>query len=311
MALRFQDYYQTLGVERGASADELKRAYRKLARQWHPDVNKATNADAKFKQINEAYEVLKDAKKRGLYDRLGENWRAGEEFTPPQGAGNFGRGFRGSGAGADASGFSDFFEAFFGGGGAHAAGRSGRRSAGRGAPRPTSAVLPVTVEEVVRGAVREFRLPDDPGASSISLKIQPLSVPGTVLRLAKQGDFDPLTNARSDLLVTLELIEHPRWRPQGDDLVTRVEIAPHEAVLGAKIDLRLVDGQATLSVPPGTQNGARLRLRSQGLPKRGGGRGDLHAEMAIVVPREASERERELYAELAKVSAPIRRGSEG
>jgi DnaJ-class molecular chaperone len=138
------------------------------------------------------------------------------------------------------------------------------------------------------------------------LKIPPLTPPGTVMRLSGQGEVDPFGGARGDLHVTLELAEHPRWRPQGEDLVARIELAPHDAVLGAKVDLNLVDGQATLSVPPGTQSGARLRLRGQGLPKKGGGRGDLFAEIAIVVPRQPSERERELYAELAKLAATQR-----
>ncbi|HTF87932.1 MAG TPA: DnaJ C-terminal domain-containing protein [Planctomycetota bacterium] len=316
MAVRFQDYYQTLGVARGASADEIKKAYRKLARQWHPDVNKAAGAGDKFKQITEAYEVLKDPKKRELYDRLGANWRAGEEFTPPPGTGNFGRGFRGGAGGGfsggeDFSGFSDFFETFFGGaGGPRTGGRAGRRATHRAAPQATRAVLPVSIEEVVRGGKREFQLSDDPDAASISLKIPPLSVPGTVLRLAGQGEPDPFSGTRGDLLVTLELTLHPRWRPQGDDLVARIDVAPHEAVLGAKIDVMLVEGSATLTVPPGTQSGSRLRLRGQGLPKKGGGRGDLFAEFAIVVPREPGARERELYAELAKVAAPIRRERE-
>ncbi len=315
MAVRFQDYYQTLGVERGANADEIKKAYRKLARQWHPDVNKAAGANDKFKQITEAYEVLKDPKKRKLYDRLGSNWRAGEEFTPPPGTENFARGFRGStgsfGGGEDFSGFSDFFETFFGGaGGARTGGRAGRRSAQRSAPQATNAVLPVSIEEVVRGGKREFQLGDGPDSPSITLKISPLSAPGTVLRLAGQGEQDHFSGARGDLLVTLDLIEHPRWHPQGDDLIARTEVAPHEAVLGAKIHVHLVDGSATLSVPPGTQSGARLRLRGQGLPKKAGGRGDLFAEVVIVVPRVASAKERELYEELAKVATPIRRESE-
>ena len=318
MAVRFQDYYQTLGVERGASAEEIKKAYRKLARQWHPDVNKAAGAGDKFKQVTEAYEVLKDAKKRELYERLGANWRAGEEFTPPPGTGNFGRGFRGDAGGFqgadDLSGFSDFFEAFFGNGGgpraAGRAGRGGRRGAARGAVQPTSAVLPVTIEDVVRGGKREFRVDNDPGTPSISLKISPLTAPGTVLRLAGQGGTDPFSGTRGDLHVTLELSEHPRWHAIGDDLVARVEVAPHEAVLGAKINMLLVDGQATLSVPPGTQSGARLRLRHQGLPRKGGGRGDLFAEIMVVVPRTVGAREKELYEELSKVAAPIRRESE-
>src|SRR5688572_30424871 len=178
MPVRFQDYYQTLGVERGASAEAIKKAYRKLAREWHPDVNKAAGAGDKFKQITEAYEVLKDPKKRELYDRLGANWRAGEEFTPPPGTGNFGRGFRGGAGGGfggaeDFSGFSDFFETFFGGaGGARTGGRAGRRGAQqRSAPRATHAVLPVSVEEVVRGGKREFQLSDGPDTPSIHLKI--------------------------------------------------------------------------------------------------------------------------------------------
>ncbi|HUR26594.1 MAG TPA: DnaJ C-terminal domain-containing protein [Planctomycetota bacterium] len=315
MAVRFQDYYQTLGVARGASADEIKRAYRKLARQWHPDVNKAAGAGDKFKQVTEAYEVLKDQKKRDLYDRLGANWRAGEEFTPPPGTGNFGRGFRGS-AGSfqdeDLSGFSDFFETFFGGmGGARTSGRAGRRGGHRtSGPRATNAVLPVSIEEVVRGGKREFQLGAEIGSPAITLKLPPLSVPGTVMRLAGQGEPDPFSGTRGDLLITLDLIEHPHWRVVGDDLVARIEIAPHEAVLGAKINVMLVDGTATLTVPPGTQSDSRLRLRGQGLPKKGGGRGDLYAEIAIVVPRVVSQRERELYTELSQISAPIRRESD-
>lgn len=313
MPVRFQDYYQTLGLARDASGDDVKRAYRKLARQHHPDVNKAADAAERFKQINEAYEVLKDPKKRALYDRLGANWRAGEEFTPPPGgpAGGYGRGFRGGGFG-DAGGFSDFFEAFFGGERSDS-GRGGRSRRGARRPvGPTSATLAVSVEDLVRGGKREFQLHDGGETRTISLKLPPLSAPGTVLRLAGQGEVDPFGGGRGDLWVELELSEHPRWRVQGDDLIARTAIAPHEAVLGATVDLRLVDGQASLRVPPGTQSGAKLRLRGQGLPKKGGGRGDLFAEIAIVVPRAPSPREVELYTELAKAAAPpAREGDRG
>jgi curved DNA-binding protein len=309
MAVKFHDYYQTLGVARDASAQDIQKAYRKLARQYHPDVNKERGAEERFKQIAEAYEVLKDPEKRKKYDALGANWKEGQEFTPPPGFEgvhfDFGPG------GGDLNDFSSFFETFFGGGfGGADTGTRTRR--GRGASRPPQsdeAELELGAADFVRGTTREFVLQPSSmrGANqneprTIRLRIPPMTPPGTVMRLAGQGAFDPYRGEPRDLLLHLKLVPSPPFRIDGDDVVTTVLVAPWEAALGAKIDIELIEGRATLNVPAGTQSGGKLRLRGQGIPRKGGGRSDLLAEIAIHVPRQLTPRERELFEGLARES---------
>jgi curved DNA-binding protein len=323
MAVRYQDYYQTLGVDRGASEKELQRAYRKLAREFHPDVNKTPGAEERFKQINEAYEVLSDPEKRKKYDRLGANWQAGQEFTPPPGfegapfgfGGDFRRGGFEQGpfefGGDDFGGFSSFFEALFGQ-------QAGRRTRTQGARarrgRSQEAEIELSLEDLLSERTREIALQavehggdgrPQPVERRYEVRIPPGTTEGTVIRLAGQGSPGAAGGPSGDLLLRVKLAEHPRFRVDGFDLSTRVEIAPWEAALGAKIEVPLLSGGATLTVPAGSSSGRKLRLRGQGLPHRDGTRGDLIVELAIVVPAEPTSRERELYEELRR-SSPFR-----
>jgi curved DNA-binding protein len=315
--VEFQDYYKTLGIERSASQEEVRRSYRKLARTYHPDVNKEAGAEARFKQITEAYEVLKDPEKRKRYDALGSNWRAGQDFTPPPGFEGFEFDLGGARAGGEGFGdFSSFFETLFGGGGFGGPFAGGARRGGPRGRRPRAvaqeAELVIPLEEAVRGATREVALEaQEVGADgrvglarkTLSLKIPPGTRPGTVMRLAGQGARSSHGGPAGDLLLHIRIAPHPRFTIEGDDLSTRLPVTPWEAALGTKVELQLVEGSAELSVPPGSKSGKKLRLRGQGLPKKGGGRGDLYVELAIHVPATLTPRERELFTELARESS--------
>ncbi len=315
--MEYKDYYDTLGVSRGASKDEIQKAYRKLARKYHPDVNKDPEAEARFKEINEAYEVLKDPDKRKKYDRFGSAWKqARQTGSPPPGwegvqfdfgdLGGGGRGFRfeGGPGGFGASGFSDFFEMLFGGGGGFHPGAGPGAGAGPRAPRSRSgadqeARITLTLEEAARGGNREITLTDPGGErKTLSVKIPPGVQPGGRIRLSGQGSAGPGGGPSGDLYLKVDVAPHPKLRLQGSDLHTTVPIAPWEAVLGGRATVPTLNGSETIKIPPGTSSGQRVRLRNKGFPRRGGEAGDLYAELRIVVPDEPSNRERELYEKL-------------
>lgn len=321
MSVRFQDYYAALGVERNASQEEIQRAYRKLARKYHPDVNKTPEAEEKFRQISEAYEVLKDPEKRKRYDALGANWKPGQEFRPEgatgSGYGDFGFDFFKRRAGSPGGGmggmggFSDFFEILFGNGmrGAAASAQTADPfEQHAGAKRPTGATaseaqITIPLEDAVRGATRRIDLetvgPGGRGARSrktIDVRIPPGTTDGTVIRLRGQGE------SGADLHLRVRLAPHPRFRTDGHDLHTTLRIAPWEAALGTQVPLATLDGQVHVTIPPGSQSGQKLRIRGRGLPRRGGERGDLLAELRIVIPKELSQQERELLEKLASAS---------
>lgn len=296
--MKFRDYYEVLGVARTASADEIQKAYRKLARKYHPDINKTKEAEDRFKEINEANEVLSDPEKRKKYDTLGENYKAGQEFRPPPGWGEQSFDF---GENGGMNGFSDFFEAFFGGRGSPfgAAGAfSGGMHGGRAqrAPASLEAEYEISVEDAIRGASRQIQLQDHTGrVRALTVTIPAGTTPGTTLKLAgKKGE--------SDVFLKVRIAAHPRYSIVDHDLVVRLPVAPWEAALGAKVDLALPDGSIKLSVPPGSQSGGKLRVRGRGLPKKGGARGDVLAEIKVVVPTKLSPSEREIYEKLASVS---------
>lgn len=343
MATKFQDYYQILGIERSATQDDVQRAYRTLARKFHPDVNKEPGAEQRFKEIGEAYEVLKDPAKRSRYDALGSNWRAGEEFRPPPGwrtrapGGSGGTGGVGTGG---AGGFSDFFESIFGGewggggssggfdveefirsaGGGASAGRGGGGGGpgGRGrATRPRAgadheAELTITLAEAVRGGIRQINVASSDGEPSHSydVKIPPGVTHGSVIRLSGQGGPGRQGGSPGDLLLKIRIAPDPRFRIERDhDLATVVKLTPAEAALGAKVEVPIIDaaagggdGRVILTIPPGSQSGQRLRIRGHGLTKRSGDRGDLFAELRIVVPHTLSDEERAAYEQLARVT---------
>ena len=336
MAVKYQDYYEILGVPRSASQEDIHGAYRKLARKYHPDINKSSDAEERFKRVGEAYEVLKDPDKRKKYDALGDNWKMGQDFTPPPGweffsTGPGGRpGGRPAGQGFDFqvfgdfgdtpfSGFSDFFETLFGGGfggfrqqgGARRAtgGRPGGSAAFRG--QDQEAEIPISIEEAYRGAKKSFTLESTiPNGSSHQRESKTLEVtipPGTIsghrLRLRGQGTRGAGGAAPGDLYLRVRIQPHPVFRLEGHDLEVEVPVTPWEAALGARIEVPIVDGRAALKLPAGARSGQRLRLRGKGLPRRGGGQGDLYATIRIEVPSKLSSRERELFEELARSSS--------
>jgi curved DNA-binding protein len=295
LAVGFRDYYEVLGVPRGAGDQEIRSAYRKLAREYHPDVNKDPGAEDRFKEISEAYEVVRDPEKREKYERLGENWKAGEDVS---GAGGFSGGFdggNGQGFGAD-GGFSDFFESFFGG-------RQGGSSRGfegfsmRGGDQ--EATLEVTLEEVARGGKRKISLGD---GRDFEVQIPPGVRDGQKIRLAGQGGAGASGGPAGDLYLRVRIKPDPRFRREGDDLVVEVSVAPWEAALGATVPVPTLHGSVKVKVPAGSSSGRRLRLRGEGMPGSGGRKGDLHASVRIVVPKKLGKRERELFEELAAVS---------
>ena len=308
--MKFKDYYETLGVDRKASADEIQKAYRKLARKYHPDINKTKEAEDRFKEINEANEVLSDPERRKRYDALGANWKAGQDFRPPPGWEANGSGFQfnfGEG-GAGFNGFSDFFDAIFGnagfGAGAFggqgfggAAGPFGGAAAGAGfgraAPQASEARLEISFEDALNGATKSIQVQDPSGRTrSLQVKIPVGTNDGATIRLSgKQGE--------GDLYLKIQLASHPRYSVSGNDLIVKLPLTPWEAALGAKVDLVLPDGTIKLSVPPGSQSGAKLRVRGRGFAGAKAARGDALAEIKIVVPSSLSAAERKGFEELA------------
>lgn len=318
MAVQFRDYYETLGVAKTATADEIKSAFRKLARKHHPDVAKDKKAaEEKFKQINEAYEVLSDPEKRQKYDQLGADWnQPGGGFQPPPGwqrqgggGGNpFGGGFPpGRDGGVEfefgGTGFSDFFEAFFGGGrGQSAFGRGagfGAATAERGSD--VEADIMVTLEEALHGSKRtvSLRRGGSDKVESYNVKIPRGVHEGQRIRLAGQGEAGARGGKSGDLFLRVRLARHPDFAVEGSDLVHEVELAAWQAVLGAELQVPTLEGTARLKIPAGTSSGQRFRLRERGLPNASGTRGDLYVATEISVPKTVSEKERELWQQLA------------
>lgn len=326
--MKYLDYYAVLGVPRDASADAIKKAYRKLARQYHPDVNQSAGAETRFKEINEAHEVLSDPEKRKRYDALGANWKTGQDFTPPPGWGGFEGASSGPGGihfefggGPGGGDFSDFFSALFGDLGA--SGRAGRGRRGGGsfagfggfanaeesfAPRGQDfeANLALTIEELYGREPKTISLqvpavqPNGAVAhhpKTFHVRIPPGATDGTRIRLSGQGA------GGGNLYLNLRVAPHPIYQLRGYDLDQSVPLAPWEAVLGAKVRIPTPDGAATLTIPPGTQGGTRLRLAGKGLPDKNGARGDVFANLRIVVPHPPTAKEKALFEQLAQESS--------
>ncbi len=329
MAVKFQDYYEVLGVPRTATEDDIKKAYRKLARKFHPDVNPGdTTAEEQFKDIGEAYAVLSDPDKRKRYDQLGENWKAGADFTPPPGwegvhveYGDFGDLF---GAGRGAGGFSDFFESLFG---ARRGARAGAGFAMRG--QDIEAALELSLEEAHYGTTRTITLQTTAVCSTCNgsgmqgkqscttcrgtgvvtrPKTLDVTIPagvrhGSVIRLAGQGEPGTGNAPAGDLLLHIQLRPHPLFHVLGEgDVELELPVAPWEAALGAKVRVPTIESAVDMTIPEGAQGGQRLRLRGQGVQRRGRGRGDQYVRLKLVNPPTLTDSERVLFAQLAAAS---------
>ena len=307
-AVKFRDYYETLGVPRTATLDEIKRAYRKLARKYHPDVNKEKDAEAQFKEVGEAYAVLKDPEKRAAYDRFGENWKAGQDFTPPP---NWDEGFEfsgarpggGAGGGAD---FSDFFESLFGRGGMGGeAPRQGRTMRAHGEDHHAKVVIPL--EDAYTGSRRSLalRMPelDDEGRVALKTRTLEVTIPkgikaGQTLRLQGQGGPGFGGGPPGDLYLEVEFEPHARFRVDGRDVTVDLPLAPWESELGTTARVPTPSGEVELTVPPHSGAGRKLRLRGRGLP--GEPPGDLYAIVSVVLPRAETDADKDAYRALSQ-----------
>ncbi len=302
MAVQYKDYYQTLGVAKGVSQEEIRKAFRKLARQHHPDVAKDKKAaENKFKEINEAYEVLGDPEKRRKYDELGAGWEQRSNQTPP-GWGNFPGGFPSDSFGG--GDFSDFFQTFFGGSGPSAGGRARHGAAGGAQKKHLEAEVQVTVEEVLQGARKRvsFRRPPSMDLERLDVKVPAGVVPGQKIRLAGKGQHG------GDLYLRVVLLEHPGYRIEGHDLVREVRVEPWLAVLGGEVHVTIPEGTVRLKVPAASQPGKRFRLSGKGLPSGGGARGDLYVELQVVVPEALTLEERAVWVKLQELRTQVASG---
>ncbi len=304
--MQFKDYYQVLGVARDAGADAIKKAYRQLARKYHPDVSKEADASARMSEVNEAYAVLSDAERRAAYDAVGQGRRQGEPFTPPP---DWDAGFEFSGAGAqgmEAGEFSDFFSELFGrtGGATHRRG-AGARFEMRGTDHHAKIVL--DLEDAWRGATRQvtLRSPQVDLQGHVSLQPRTLDVkipagvkPGQMIRLAGQGGAGQGGAPAGDLFLEVQFKPHPRFRIDGAHLVSDLPVAPWEAALGAVVPVQLPDGSTLkVRVPAGAQSGRQLSVRGKGLP--GTTPGDLELVVRVVLPSAFDPRARKLYEQMA------------
>ena len=304
--MEYKDYYKILGIQREASEDEIKKAYRKLARKYHPDVSKEKNAEDKFKEVNEANEVLGDKEKRAAYDNLG-SYQPGQDFRPPPGWG--GAGGQGDFGNMD---FGDLFSQTFAGGAAgHGQHRGGRRGFAQ-AGQDFEVALEITLEEAYEGAEKTLQLevpePSPPGfmvrlPRTNKVRNPKGAVEGQRLRLAGKGGAGQHGGGPGDLFLRISFLPHAYFKSgKGHDLTMDVPLAPWEAALGASVDIPTLAGKVRLKVKPGSRSGQKMRLTGKGLPKAKEGHGDLFAVFQIVTPETLSEKEQTLFEELQQVS---------
>ncbi|HHI94150.1 MAG TPA: J domain-containing protein [Gammaproteobacteria bacterium] len=304
--MEFKDYYEIMGVARDATQDEIKRAYRKLARKYHPDVSKETGAEEKFKAVGEAYEVLKDPEKRAAYDQLGSQWQQGQDFNPPP---DWDAGFEFSGGGftgADAEDFSDFFESLFGGA---QGGRGGHYRAYRGGVKMRGedrhAKILIDLEDAIEGRNRQvtLRIPELTKEGHVVTRERTLSVripkgihPGQHVRLAGQGGLGAGGGPAGDLYLEVEFKPHRWYRVEGADLYLDLPVAPWEAALGATVKVPTPQGTVDLKIPKGSSSGKKMRLKGRGMPSKTPG--DLYVVLLIALPPADSDDARQLYREM-------------
>lgn len=318
MSVKFKDYYETLGLKKGATSEEIRKAYRNMARKYHPDVNKAPDAEEKFKTLSEAYEVLKDPEKRKMYDQYGSGYRNGQEFHAPPGAGDFHFNFSGAGpGGAGATGFSDFFEMLFGNAARGQAGGGRRQSAnfgGFGGPgfggapngfeagpgafsNDVEAEITVPVEKIVTGGTMSVRIDvDGTGGRNYDLRIPAGIAEGKRIRLSGQGQNG------GDLFLKVRYEKSGPFTIDGSDVVVEVKVAPWEAALGEKVPVPTPTGKISLKIPAGTSSGRKMRLKGQGID-HGGHKGDLLVRVMIATPETISADEKELWEQLKNKSS--------
>ena len=317
--MEFKDYYKVLGVERSASDDDIKKAFRRLARKHHPDLSKAADAAERMQEINEAYEVLRDPQRRAAYDQVGQGRRGGERFDPPP---DWGSGFEfsgGPGDGFDAERYSEFFETLFGsahrrGAPSHAASRG--FAAARG--QDHHAKVTITIEDAFAGAARRITLQspqlDAHGQVHLHQRELQITIPkgvraGQQIRLAGQGSPGLAGGPPGDLYLEVSLEPHARYRVDGRDLYVTLPVAPWEAALGAVVEVPTPAGTLEVNVPAGSQAGRKLRLKGRGLP--GATAGDLYAVLQVVLPPADSEKAQALYRQMARELAFDARASQG
>jgi curved DNA-binding protein len=307
--MEYKDYYKILNVERGATPEQIKQSYRKLARKYHPDVSKEPNAEEQFKSVQEAYEVLKDPKKREAYDQLGSQWQSGQEFRPPPNWDGFRGGFEGGGFGDEnMGGFSDFFESIFGG---HpgARGRGGfHREPQSRRGRDQHAKITISLEEAFRGGSKTIQLEmpevDASGQMrhalrTLKITIPPGTISGQQMRLAKQGLPGTGKGPPGDLYLEINVQSHKYFTLQGRDVYLTLPLAPWEAALGTKITAPTLAGPVELKITAGSQTGQKLRLKGRGLPGKPNP-GDEYVLLQIVTPPAKTEADRALYEKMAK-----------
>ena len=308
--MQFRDYYEVLGVPRDATADDIKKAFRKLARKYHPDVSREKDAEARMKDVNEAYAVLSDPEKRAAYDQLGKGYQPGQDFRPPP---DWDAGFEFSGHGyapGEAAGFSDFFEQIFGRAGMGGRGFSQtytRHGTGRAQGEDHHAKVVLDLEDAFTGATRQIalRVPKLDAQGRVTLESRTLNVKipkgikaGQIIRLAGQGAPGTGGGPAGDLLLEVQFKHHPRFRAEGRDLFTTLPVAPWEAALGAVISVDLPGGVMKVRIPQGAQSGRQLRVRGKGIP--GEPPGDLLLTLEVMLPPADTPKARAFYEQMAK-----------
>ena len=302
--MEYKDYYKIMDLKRDASQDEIKRAYRKLARKYHPDVSKEKDAEERFKALGEAYEVLKDPEKRAAYDQLGANYKAGQDFHPPP---NWDSGFEFSGGGftdGGSAGFSDFFEELFGrqAHGAHAGSRTSFHARGE----DHHAKVVIDLEDAFHGATRSINLQtpalDEHGQMRLSARTLNVKIPkgikeGQQIRLAGQGSPGMGQGAQGDLYLEIHFNPHSFYRAEGRDLHMQLPVTPWEAALGATVKTPTPEGTVDLKIPPGSNSGKKMRLKGRGIP--GKPPGDIYVTLSVVTPPANSDEAKAIYEDMA------------